>query len=170
MSFDVGGKEHMTRRSFIRLTTCDDHARLSGDKNRHAESVMKQCGAEWQAAKASGMTDGDLAAIPKGSSRAGGPNNAVLKRSRPDAPAATPTPAPANYGEPAPAPSGAGSLSQSNRLAHRARRTRLCGSTTFRVSTILMSSARIGGASTATRKTARIRASRTDGGKSSGTG
>ena len=59
MSFDVGGKEHMTRRSFIRLTTCDDHARLSGDKNRHAESVMKQCGDQWQAAKAAGTTNGE---------------------------------------------------------------------------------------------------------------
>jgi hypothetical protein len=62
------------RVSFVQLTTAAAIAlgfAFTGPSNASAQSVMKQCGDQWQAAKQAGTTNGeDLAAVLEGMPRA----------------------------------------------------------------------------------------------------
>lgn len=173
MSFEVDNKDHMTRVSSIRLTVVAMVMVASAAvSTANAESVMKQCGEQWQAAKAAGTTNGEawpqflkdcrarLAStapsqgglVPAAPAAAPAPQSgSLLPWQQPAAPTLTPV----NSGAHAPARLERASSHQSNRPARGARRTRSSGSTTSHMSATLMLSARMRAVSTATRRTAR---------------
>jgi hypothetical protein len=155
----------MTSVLFIRLTAVATIVLASAAVSAAAaESAMKQCGEQWQAAKAAGATNGETwpqflkdcrARLASTTASQGSSTRPLPSRLRPPLRRTM-----ANLRRPR---LKRASSHQSNRPARGVRRTRSSGSTTSRMSTTLTLLVRMGVASTATRRTVGICARRTRG-------
>jgi len=107
--------------SFIRLTAVATIVLASAAVSAAAaESAMKQCGEQWQAAKAAGATNGETWPQFLKDCRARlASTTASQGSSTPAAPKPAPPPAPANYGEPAPASTEAGEFASEQQARAR---------------------------------------------------
>jgi hypothetical protein len=113
-------------RTWFRLTSAAliAGALFAGSSGADAQSIMKQCGEQWQAAKQAGTTNGETwpqflkeCRARLGSATSTPPSGGFAPAAPPPAPAPAPAPTPANYGNAAPA--GAGQFASEQEARYR---------------------------------------------------